>query len=235
MRTLYIEPGSPWENGYVESFNGKLRDELLNVESFETLKEAQVLVERWRREYNQRRPHSALDYRPPAPEARFPENPSPGAGSPEWTAKGPVSNVARGLVNGGRSGVKTGRRGPPDFGGSSGRPACLASGQGVLLGGPSGPQRCAVRPSGPDRLFNPHVLQKRLVKPLVTLYSGDRRPESDGPFGDENQHFKRIFSGARPPKTTGPRFVITRYYPQKLPLQLFEILIIESDGKGGRV
>ena len=56
----------------MESFNGKLRDELLNVESFETLKEAQVLVERWRRAYNQRRPHSALAYRPPAPEARFP-------------------------------------------------------------------------------------------------------------------------------------------------------------------
>ena len=98
VRTLYISPGSPWENGYVESFNGKLRDELLNVEMFETLKEAQVLVERWRREYNQRRPHSALAYRPPVPEARFP---SPGAGSPEWTSKGPVSNVAGGLVGGG--------------------------------------------------------------------------------------------------------------------------------------
>ena len=56
----------------MESFNGKLRDELLNVESFESLKEAQVLVERWRRAYNQRRPHSALGYRPLAPEARFP-------------------------------------------------------------------------------------------------------------------------------------------------------------------
>ena len=65
VRTLYIEPGSPWENGYVESFNGKLRDELLNVEIFDTLWEAKVLVERWRREYNQRRPHSALAYRPP--------------------------------------------------------------------------------------------------------------------------------------------------------------------------
>ena len=70
VRTLYIEPGSPWENGYVESFNGKLRDELLNVEIFDTLWEAKVLVERWRREYNQRRPHSALAYRPPAPEAK---------------------------------------------------------------------------------------------------------------------------------------------------------------------
>ena len=74
VRTLYIEPGSPWENGYVERFNGKLRDELLNVEVFETLKEAQVLVERWRRAYNQRQPHSALAYQPPAPEARFPRS-----------------------------------------------------------------------------------------------------------------------------------------------------------------
>jgi len=65
---LYIEPGSPWENGYIESFNGKLRDELLNLEIFDTLYEAQVLVERWRREYNTVRPHSSLNYRPPAPE-----------------------------------------------------------------------------------------------------------------------------------------------------------------------
>jgi transposase InsO family protein len=67
--TLFIEPGSPWENGYIESFNGKLRDELLNGEIFYTLKEAKVLIERWRRHYNQRRPHSSLGYRPPAPEA----------------------------------------------------------------------------------------------------------------------------------------------------------------------
>ena len=60
VRTLYIEPGSPWENGYIESFNGKLRDELLNMEIFDTLGEAKVLVERWRRDYNQIRPHSAL-------------------------------------------------------------------------------------------------------------------------------------------------------------------------------
>lgn len=66
--TLFIEPGSPWENGYVESFNGKLRDELLNREIFETLLEAQVLIERWRIEYNTVRPHSSLGYRPPAPE-----------------------------------------------------------------------------------------------------------------------------------------------------------------------
>ena len=67
-RTAYIEPGSPWENGYCESFNGRLRDELLNGEIFYTLKEAQVIIEDWRNHYNTRRPHSALGYRPPAPE-----------------------------------------------------------------------------------------------------------------------------------------------------------------------
>ena len=72
VRTLYIEPGSPWENGYIESFNGKLRDELLNREVFDTLFEAKVLVERWRREYNHIRPHSSLGYRPPAPEVIIP-------------------------------------------------------------------------------------------------------------------------------------------------------------------
>jgi transposase InsO family protein len=69
VKPLYIEPGSPWENGYVESFHGKLRDELLNRELFDTLWEAQVLLEQWRREYNTIRPHSALGYRPAAPEA----------------------------------------------------------------------------------------------------------------------------------------------------------------------
>ena len=68
VKTLFIEPGSPWENGYVESFNGKFRDELLNGEVFDTLLEAKVLIERWRVEYNTIRPHSALGYRPPAPE-----------------------------------------------------------------------------------------------------------------------------------------------------------------------
>jgi len=68
VTTLFIEPGSPWENGYVESFNGKLRDELLNGEIFYTLREAQVIIECWRREYNTFRPHSSLGYRPPAPE-----------------------------------------------------------------------------------------------------------------------------------------------------------------------
>jgi putative transposase len=69
VKTLFIEPGSPWENGYVESFNGKLRDELLNREVFDTLLEAKVLIERWRRAYNTVRPHSSLGYQPPAPEA----------------------------------------------------------------------------------------------------------------------------------------------------------------------
>ena len=77
--TLYIEPGSPWENGYIESFNGKLRDELLNGEIFDTLLEAKVLIERWRVDYNTHRPHSALGYRPPAPEAV--ETVPPGSGA----------------------------------------------------------------------------------------------------------------------------------------------------------
>ena len=69
VKTAFIEPGSPWENGYIESFNGKLGDELLDPELFDTLLEAQVLVERWRKYYNHLRPHSALGYRPPAPAA----------------------------------------------------------------------------------------------------------------------------------------------------------------------
>lgn len=72
VRTLFIEPGSPWENGYIESFNGKLRDELLNREVFDTLLEARVLTARWRQEYNTFRPHSSLGYRPPAPETKQP-------------------------------------------------------------------------------------------------------------------------------------------------------------------
>jgi transposase InsO family protein len=72
VETLFIEPGSPWENGYVESFNGKLRDELLDREIFYTLTEPKIVIERWRREYNTIRPHSALGYRPPAPAAISP-------------------------------------------------------------------------------------------------------------------------------------------------------------------
>ena len=69
---MHIEPGSPWENGYNESFNSKLRDEILNTEIFYTLKEAKVLIERWRHHYNTIRPHSSLGYRPPAPETILP-------------------------------------------------------------------------------------------------------------------------------------------------------------------
>ncbi len=67
-KTLYIEPGAPWENGYVGSFNGKLRDELLDREVFNTLQETQILVERYRQTYNKIRPHSSMGYRPPAPD-----------------------------------------------------------------------------------------------------------------------------------------------------------------------
>lgn len=67
-KTAYIEPGSPWKNGYCESFNARFRDEFLNGEIFYTLREAQILIEGWRKHYSTKRPHSALGYRPPAPE-----------------------------------------------------------------------------------------------------------------------------------------------------------------------
>ena len=73
VQTLFIEPGSPWENGYNESFNGKFRDELLNGEIFTTLLEAKVFIEQWRKEYNQFRPHSSFNYQPPAPETIKPK------------------------------------------------------------------------------------------------------------------------------------------------------------------
>ena len=85
--TAYIEPGSPWENGTVESFNSKLRDELLDGEIFYTLREAQVLVEAWRRHYNALRPHSALGWRPPAPAVRI-------AGPGPWPPNSPVNRMA---------------------------------------------------------------------------------------------------------------------------------------------
>ena len=83
MKTLYIEPGSPWKNGYNESFNGKLRDELLNGEIFYSMTEAKVLIEQWRRHYNTIRPHSSLGYRPPALQTIAPHRgdpPSPARG-----------------------------------------------------------------------------------------------------------------------------------------------------------
>ena len=79
VKTLYITPASPWENGYNESFNGSLRDELLNGEIFYSLAEAKVLIEAWRRHYNTIRPHSSLGYRPPAPETATPPLPSSGS------------------------------------------------------------------------------------------------------------------------------------------------------------
>ena len=71
-KTAYIQPGSSWENGYCESFNGKFRDEMLNAEIFCSLREAQIIIEEWRKHYNSKRPHSALGYRPPAPENILP-------------------------------------------------------------------------------------------------------------------------------------------------------------------
>ncbi|WP_131197018.1 IS3 family transposase [Lichenihabitans psoromatis] len=88
-RTAYIEPGSPWENGYCESFNAKLRDELLNGEIFYTLKEAQVVIESWRRHYNTLRPHSSLGYKPPAPEALVWPAAQPGPATPATPALAP--------------------------------------------------------------------------------------------------------------------------------------------------
>jgi putative transposase len=88
-KTAYIEPGSPWENGYCESFNSKLRDELINGEIFYSLAEAKIVIESWRRHYNTKRPHSSLGYRPPAPEViQWPASPSGGA-SPAAPAVAP--------------------------------------------------------------------------------------------------------------------------------------------------
>lgn len=67
VKTIFIEPGSPWENSFIESFNGKLRDELLNREVFESLAEAKVIIENWRVDYNENRPHSSLGYESPGP------------------------------------------------------------------------------------------------------------------------------------------------------------------------
>ncbi|MFM8859054.1 MAG: IS3 family transposase [Methylocystis sp.] len=75
-KTAYITPGSPWENGYCESFNARLRDELLNGEIFYSLEEARIVIENWRKDYNTKRPHSSLGYRPPAPESFTPQRPS---------------------------------------------------------------------------------------------------------------------------------------------------------------
>ena len=105
VKTLFIEPGSPWENGYIESFNGKLRDELLNGEIFYTLLEAKVLIERWREHYNRVRPHSSLGYRPPAPETIV----FPGFSLADYAPPIPITggdsgtNIGSGPTNGVRS------------------------------------------------------------------------------------------------------------------------------------
>ena len=91
-KTLYIEPGSPWENGYCESFNGKLRDECLNGEIFYSVKEARIILEQWRVQYNTVRPHSSLGYRPPAPEAMLPGR---GNGINQNMGHGNMENAAR--------------------------------------------------------------------------------------------------------------------------------------------
>ena len=102
VRTLFIEPGSPWENGYIESFNGKFRDEFLNREMLDTVLEARVLTARWRRDYNQVRPHSALGYRPPAPEAVEPLSVGFATLRPQAITSG-NSNIQSGTKIGGRS------------------------------------------------------------------------------------------------------------------------------------
>jgi transposase InsO family protein len=89
-QTAYIEPGSPWENGYCESFNSKLRDELLNGEVFYSLREAEVLIDGWRRHFNTARPHSSLGYTPPAPEALLPR----GGTQPSWPSASANLTVA---------------------------------------------------------------------------------------------------------------------------------------------
>ena len=95
-KTAYIEPGSPWENGYCESFNSKLRDELLDGEIFYTLEEARVIIENWRRCYNEIRPHSSLGYRPPTPRVLMPARP---AAQPEPASPAAPSLAQRPTLN----------------------------------------------------------------------------------------------------------------------------------------
>ena len=102
IKTLYIEPGSPWENGYNESFNGRLRDECLNAETFHTLKEAQVILEQWRHHYNHIRPHTSLSYRPPAPLARMQDGAFAYTAAPScMPISKPICNLNNAPTNGG--------------------------------------------------------------------------------------------------------------------------------------
>lgn len=102
MRTLFIEPTRPWENGYIESFNGTLREELLARKQFDTLLEAKVLIERWRRHYNTARPHCSLGYRAQAPEAIQPTHVVP-ATLPRSELATLSYNTATGSVTGGQA------------------------------------------------------------------------------------------------------------------------------------
>lgn len=103
VKTLFIEPGSPWENGYNESFNARFRDEFLKTEAFYTLKEAQILTEEWRWHYNHIRPHTSLGYKPPAPPANMNEGAVANALAPSFMPllQRPYSNLKGGLLNGG--------------------------------------------------------------------------------------------------------------------------------------
>lgn len=102
VKTLYIAPGSPWENGYNESFNGRLRDELLNGETFYTLKEAQIILEQWRHHYNHIRPHTSLGYKPPAPMTSIKEGACSYAPAPFFMPSHPQKiHFKGGLNNGG--------------------------------------------------------------------------------------------------------------------------------------
>ena len=97
VKTLFIEPGSPWENGYNESFNSKLRDEILNMEIFYTLKEAKVLIERWRHHFNTVRPHSSLGYRSSASDTVLPIIDGP-ANAGQWLRPGHQLNPRQSLT-----------------------------------------------------------------------------------------------------------------------------------------
>ena len=96
-RTAYIAPGSPWENGFIESFNARLRDELLDGELFYSLKEARIVIESWRRHYNTVRPHESLGYKPPAPEVFVPKIAARSAPQPRPAA--PPALVPRPSMN----------------------------------------------------------------------------------------------------------------------------------------
>ena len=166
VETLFIEPGSPWENGYNESFNGKLRDELLNGEIFYSLAQAAVLVEQWRREYNTVRPHSTCGGFPPAPEAikpspwfldARPSRPSTGAGT----------NIGCGTALGGRSDYSGGSEGdcPPEYG--RWRRSAKTSGrsESALSVGPARPiQRPAPRTNSPSSSIETWTASERYTR-----------------------------------------------------------------------